>query len=164
MVAEDGETTWLDTEPGPTAGLLTYLEKMRFFSQVEPRDATAERALLSLVGPEATARRRARRDRARPRPRCSRCRVRSSPPAQLPPGPTARYDVRPLPIGGWARRVPLGVDLLVPRAAVDQVVAVRDARGAAGRAVGVRGDAGGRPAARGSGWTPTTGRMPAEVG
>lgn len=54
MVAEDGTTTWLDTEPGMTAGLLTYLEKMRFFSQVEPRDATADHALLSLVGPQAT--------------------------------------------------------------------------------------------------------------
>ncbi|GAB3857077.1 hypothetical protein GCM10029963_54560 [Micromonospora andamanensis] len=53
MVAEDGDTTWLDTEPGATAGLLTYLEKMRFFSQVDPRDATAEHALLSLVGPKA---------------------------------------------------------------------------------------------------------------
>ena len=31
--------------------------------------------------------------------------------------------MRPLPIGGWARRGPLGVDLLVPRSAMDQVVA-----------------------------------------
>ena len=53
MVAEDGETTWLDTEPGATAGLLSYLERMRFFSKVEPRDVTADHALLSLVGPEA---------------------------------------------------------------------------------------------------------------
>jgi len=41
---------------------------------------------------------------------------------ELPPRPTALYDVRPLPVGGWARRGPLGVDLLVPRAAMEQVV------------------------------------------
>ena len=59
MVAEDGETTWLDTEPGATAGLLSYLERMRFFSKVEPRDVTADHALLSLVGPAAVFLRRA---------------------------------------------------------------------------------------------------------
>src|ERR1700754_3926123 len=38
MVAEDGDTTWLDTEPGDaTAGLLKYLEMMRFFTKVDPR-------------------------------------------------------------------------------------------------------------------------------
>jgi len=42
MVAEDGGTTWLDTEPGDTGGLLGYLERMRFFSKVEPRDVTPE--------------------------------------------------------------------------------------------------------------------------
>ena len=52
-VTEDGTTAWLDTEPGAGAGLLKYLEMMRFFTRVEPRDATAERAVLSLVGPEA---------------------------------------------------------------------------------------------------------------
>ncbi len=55
LVAEDGTTTWLDTEPGAGAGLLDYLEKMRFFSRVEPRDATADWAVLSLVGPDAVA-------------------------------------------------------------------------------------------------------------
>ena len=55
LVAEDGTTTWLDTEPGAGAGLLKYLEMMRFFTKVEPRDATAEMAVLSLVGPRAVA-------------------------------------------------------------------------------------------------------------
>jgi folate-binding protein YgfZ len=32
------------------------------------------------------------------------------------------YDVRPLPGGGWARRVRLGVDLLVPRGSMPSVV------------------------------------------
>src|SRR5690606_10558019 len=53
LVAEDGTTTWLDTEPGAAGDLLGYLERMRFFTQVEPRDATSEWAVLSLVGPRA---------------------------------------------------------------------------------------------------------------
>lgn len=52
-------TVWLDTEPGATAtgarggrqSLLEYLNSMVFWSKVEPRDATAERAVLTLVGP-----------------------------------------------------------------------------------------------------------------
>ncbi|HET9516242.1 MAG TPA: folate-binding protein, partial [Actinoplanes sp.] len=36
MVAEDGTTAWLDTEPGYGAGLLRYLESMRFFTRVQP--------------------------------------------------------------------------------------------------------------------------------
>ena len=54
-VADDDTTTWLDTEPGSAAGLLAYLRKMRFFARVEPRDATTETAVLSLVGPRAAA-------------------------------------------------------------------------------------------------------------
>ncbi|MEH1056264.1 folate-binding protein [Micromonospora sp. CPCC 206171] len=123
MVAEDGETTWLDTEPGATEGLLSYLEKMRFFSRVEPRDATADHALLSLVGPEAVTAVAALGVTgladpdvvAVPGPK-----FRSD---ELPSRPTVVYDVRPLPVGGWARRGRLGVDLLVPRPAMDQVVA-----------------------------------------
>ncbi|MGC5019870.1 YgfZ/GcvT domain-containing protein [Micromonospora sp. DT47] len=123
MVAEDGETTWLDTEPGATVGLLSYLERMRFFSKVEPRDATADHALLSLVGPEAAdavgtlgvTGLAAPETAAVPGPK-----FRS---AELPLRPTAVYDVKPLPVGGWARRGPLGVDLLVARDAMDQVVA-----------------------------------------
>ncbi|MFU8875253.1 YgfZ/GcvT domain-containing protein [Micromonospora sp. SL4-19] len=122
MVAEDGETTWLDTEPGMTAGLLSYLEKMRFFSKVEPRDATADHALLSLVGPEATGSLDilgvtglAAPDLvAVPGPK-----FRSG---ELPARPTVVYDVKPLSTGGWARRVALGVDLLVPRPAMAGVV------------------------------------------
>src|SRR3954463_7064863 len=53
FVTEDGTTAWLDTEPGAGAGLLKYLEMMRFFTKGEPREATAEMAVLSLVGPGA---------------------------------------------------------------------------------------------------------------
>ncbi|MBY8873029.1 folate-binding protein [Micromonospora sp. PLK6-60] len=122
MVADDGETTWLDTEPGMTGGLLSYLERMRFFSKVDPRDATADHALLSLVGPEAVQAAgtlgvtglAAPDVLAVPGPKFRA--------GELPPRPTVLYDVRPLPGGGWARRVALGVDLLVPREAMTQVV------------------------------------------
>jgi tRNA-modifying protein YgfZ len=60
LLAYDGETVWLDTEPGAAATgarggqvpLLEYLESMVFWSKVTPRDATEERAVLSLVGPK----------------------------------------------------------------------------------------------------------------
>jgi folate-binding protein YgfZ len=42
---------WLDTEPGRAAGLLAYLNSMVFWSKVAPRDARAELAVLSLLGP-----------------------------------------------------------------------------------------------------------------
>ncbi|MFG1952345.1 YgfZ/GcvT domain-containing protein [Micromonospora sp. NPDC048830] len=128
MVAEDGVTTWLDTEPGATDGLLTYLEKMRFFSRVEPRDATAEQALLSLVGPEATGALATLGVTGLAEPDALAVPGPKFRSGELPPRPTVRYAVAPLPDGGWARRGPLGVDLLVPRPAMDDVVArLRDA-------------------------------------
>ncbi|GAA1598684.1 folate-binding protein YgfZ [Actinoplanes couchii] len=116
LVAEDGTTAWLDTEPGAGAGLLKYLEMMRFFTRVEPRDATAEIAVLSLVGPGA----------AELFPELTEPRVGAVPDARfaagsVPPGATSNYAVRPFE-GGLARRVPLGVDLLVPRARRDEVI------------------------------------------
>ena len=108
-VTEDGTTAWLDTEPGAGAGLLKYLEMMRFFTKVEPRDATAEIAVLSLVGPGA----------ADLFPELGPPRVGAVPgpkfaAGSVPPGPTSLFAVRDFE-GGLARRVPLGVDLLVPR-------------------------------------------------
>ena len=50
-VSHVGGTVWLDTEPGAAQRLLTYLSSMVFWSKVEPRDATAELAVLSLLGP-----------------------------------------------------------------------------------------------------------------
>jgi len=114
-VTEDGTTAWLDTEPGTGAGLLEYLETMRFFSRVEPRDATAEMAVLSLVGPDAAAvvdGLGAPRIAALPGPKFAA--------GSVAAGPTALYQVRPFE-GGLARRVPLGVDLLVPRESKDAV-------------------------------------------
>ncbi len=115
-VTEDGTTAWLDTEPGGGAGLLRYLETMRFFTRVEPRDATAELAVLSLVGPDAAA-----VVGDLPEPRVGEVPGPKFAAGAVPAGPTAVYPVRPF-AGGLARRVPLGVDLLVPRASVDAVI------------------------------------------
>jgi folate-binding protein YgfZ len=60
VLAHAGDTVWLDTEPGAQAtgargdkqSLLAYFESMIFWSKVEPRDATSERAVLSLIGPQ----------------------------------------------------------------------------------------------------------------
>ena len=116
FVTEDGVTAWLDTEPGAGAGLLKYLEMMRFFTKVEPRDATAEIAVLSLVGPGA----------ADLFPELSEPRLAAVPgpkfaAGSVPPEPTSRYAVSAFE-GGLARRVPLGVDLLVPRQAKAAVI------------------------------------------
>ena len=51
VVSHVDGTVWLDTEPGAAQGLLTYLNLMVFWSKVAPRDATAELAVLSLLGP-----------------------------------------------------------------------------------------------------------------
>jgi folate-binding protein YgfZ len=124
MVIDDGGTTWLDIEPRITAGLLGFLDRMRFLVRVEPKDVTADWAVLSLGGPltdealtalgvgplalpDAVA---------VPGPRFAA--------GTVPPRPTVVYDVAPLPdLGGWARRVDGGADLLVPRGAVEDVVA-----------------------------------------
>jgi folate-binding protein YgfZ len=109
-VTEDGTTAWLDTEPGSGAGLLKYLEMMRFFTRVEPRDASAEMDVWSLVGPGA-----ADVIGGLAEPRVSAVPGAKFAAGTVPPGPTALYAVRELPGGVLARRVPLGVDLLVPK-------------------------------------------------
>lgn len=109
LVAQHDEVVYLDTEPGaratgalPMAGedktqpFLDYLEAMRFWSKVEPRDATTELAVLTMIGPEVAERL-----------------------GQFAPVPTESYEVTGLPGGGFARHVPFrglfAVDLLVPR-------------------------------------------------
>ena len=116
FITEDGTTAWLDTEPGAGAGLLKYLEMMRFFTKVEPRDATAELAVLSLVGPGAAdlfPDLAAPRVAAVPGPKFAA--------GTVPAHATSEYAVREFE-GGLARRVPLGVDLLVPRSAKAAVI------------------------------------------
>ena len=93
------DTVYLDTEPGGAAPLLDYLRKMVFWSKVEPRDATAELAVLSVVGPETDGGAGRRRGAHAGRPDGVRA---------LPGRRVVRPDERP------GRDV---VDLLVPRAA-----------------------------------------------
>ena len=102
-------TVWLDSDPGaeatsalPKGGKQTlrdYFEAMKFWSKVDIRDATAELALLTVVGPETE-------------------RVLSAVGVETGPEP---YAVKALPGGGgFARRMPwpgrFSVDLAVPRA------------------------------------------------
>lgn len=123
MVLDDGTTTWLDVEPGTAPGLLSFLESMRFMMRVEPADVTADWALLSLVGPAAPEAAVALGAAVLPEVDAV------APPGpkfaagSVPARPTARYAGSPLPAGGWARRGPVGVDLLVPRSAADGVLA-----------------------------------------
>ncbi|MFD5827366.1 YgfZ/GcvT domain-containing protein [Lentzea sp. NPDC060358] len=53
VVANVGGTVFLDVEE--VDDLLAYLKKMVFWSKVEPRDASAEFALLTITGPETPA-------------------------------------------------------------------------------------------------------------
>lgn len=125
MVLEDGGTTWLDTEPGRAGELLEFLARMRFLTRVEPRDATGEIAVLSLVGPRAGAALTALglaspADPGQPDllpvpgPKFAT--------GAIPPRPTGRYAAAALPGGGWARRGRLGVDLLLPRSRASEVI------------------------------------------
>ncbi|MQA24869.1 MAG: folate-binding protein [Micromonosporaceae bacterium] len=131
-VVDDGETVWLDTEPGAAGPLLDYLLKMRFFAQAEPRDATDEIAVLTLVGPlvdDATT----ALGLAEPLPPVG---VLAPPGPKFPAGsvpdrPTARYPAASLPGGGLARRMsPSRVDLLTPRSEAERVVGALRTAGA----------------------------------
>jgi folate-binding protein YgfZ len=53
VVSHVHDTVWLDTEPGRAQQLLAYLNSMVFWSKVEPRDASAELAVLSVLGPDS---------------------------------------------------------------------------------------------------------------
>ncbi|MEU6246850.1 folate-binding protein [Glycomyces sp. NPDC047010] len=49
-VYDDGATTWLDTEPGYGEPLLKYLELMKFRTEVDIRDESADWALFTFTG------------------------------------------------------------------------------------------------------------------
>ncbi|HEV7657972.1 MAG TPA: folate-binding protein [Mycobacteriales bacterium] len=109
VVAELAGTTWLDTEPGAVPALLAYLNSMRFLLRVEPRDATAELAVLTVAGPGAAA-------------------VLAG--ADLP-APADVWTVLPIEGGGFARRTRTDeIDLLVPRAVLTTVAEKLTAAGA----------------------------------
>ncbi|HEY3716236.1 MAG TPA: folate-binding protein YgfZ [Jatrophihabitantaceae bacterium] len=91
MVSHVDATVWLDTEPERLAGLLGYLQQMVFWSKVEPRDATSELAVLSLLGPST---------------------------AKLLADSGDVWDVAGL--GGFVRAGENSADLLVPRTALTE--------------------------------------------
>ncbi|WP_407550674.1 glycine cleavage T C-terminal barrel domain-containing protein [Streptomyces sp. Pv4-95] len=47
-LVDDGETTWLHTEPGTQEALIAYLESMKFFYRVEVTDRTDDFAVVHL--------------------------------------------------------------------------------------------------------------------
>jgi folate-binding protein YgfZ len=125
LVVDDGTTTWLDTEPGMAGGLLDFLSRMRFLMRVEPADVTAERAVLSLVGPQTDAVLTTLGVGPLPPPDAVAVPGPKFAAGSVPDRPTVVYRAARLPNvdDGWVRRVDGGADLLVPRDAVDAVVA-----------------------------------------
>ncbi|MET7393367.1 folate-binding protein [Dactylosporangium sp. NPDC005572] len=124
VLTDDGAKTWLDLEPRAGDALLDFLNRMRFLMRVEPANVTDDWALLSIVGPQT--------DEALvtlgvgpllppdtvPVPEAKFAT------GTVPSRPTVRYSAARLPdLDGWARRMPFGADLLVPRAAVPDLVA-----------------------------------------
>jgi len=111
LVSHVDGTVWLDTEAGDAPALLDYLQKMRFWSKVEPR-AADDLAVLSVVGPET--------------------------PAVLEaagvPVPAGTHASAALPGGGLVRRMPWpgsdAADLLVPRTEKDAWLSRLTAAGA----------------------------------
>lgn len=123
VAIEDGETCWLETEPGGGEGLLAFLTQMQFLTRVDPRDATAERAVLSLVGPGAGQALAVLGADPPTEPDLVPVPEPKFPTGAVPSRPTARYAVVTLPGGGFARRGRLGVDLLLPRDQAQEAVA-----------------------------------------
>jgi hypothetical protein len=52
-LTDDGSAVWAHVEPGTAAGLIEFLESMRFMLRVEPADVSDEYAVLTLMGPDA---------------------------------------------------------------------------------------------------------------
>lgn len=126
VLSHVAQTVWLDTEPGEVPPLLDYLQKMRFWSKVEPRDATSELAVLSLVGPDTRTvldRVGAPVSERSPQPPGSPASEAGGGRIEGPRLTAASYASAPLPGGGLVRRMPWpgpdAADLLVPRAEKD---------------------------------------------
>ncbi|HXZ65828.1 MAG TPA: glycine cleavage T C-terminal barrel domain-containing protein [Streptosporangiaceae bacterium] len=54
-LVDDGDSTWVHTEPGDTVPLLDFLTSMRFLLRVDPQDVSADYAVLTLQGPGTPA-------------------------------------------------------------------------------------------------------------
>ncbi|WP_214413818.1 CAF17-like 4Fe-4S cluster assembly/insertion protein YgfZ [Sphaerisporangium fuscum] len=52
-LVDDGESVWAHVEPGTSAALIAFLEKMRFMLRVEVADMTAEYAVVTVLPPGA---------------------------------------------------------------------------------------------------------------
>jgi folate-binding protein YgfZ len=52
-LTDDGTSTWIHVEPGTAAGLVEFLDSMRFMLRVEVADVTGDFAVLSLAGADA---------------------------------------------------------------------------------------------------------------
>ena len=52
-LTDDGAATWAHVEPGTAAGLLAFLESMRFMLRVQPEDVSGDYAVLTVMGPGA---------------------------------------------------------------------------------------------------------------
>jgi folate-binding protein YgfZ len=117
LVAEAGGRVWLDTEPGHGAPLLSYLDRMRFWSAVQP--AVAAYGVLSVLGPNT---RDVLRAAGLPVPDAGHAALAGRPaPDEAPAAPSGRRDAT----GGdgdvlvarrrWHGGLD-GADVLVPRA------------------------------------------------
>jgi folate-binding protein YgfZ len=122
VALDDGTTTLLDVEPGTAPSLLAFLDKMRFMLRVEPADVTADWAVLSVVGPATGDALAALGAGDLPPPELSAVPGPKFATWSVDAVPTSRYPVVALLNGGYARRMPYGADLLVPRSAVPDVV------------------------------------------
>jgi folate-binding protein YgfZ len=125
VLADDGAATWVDVEPGTAGGLLRYLESMRFLLRVEPADVSADRAVLSVLGPAA----------GRTVGAALGTGAELDLPAPLAPEPTGAPVVGPYPVtstadGTLVRRMSYGLDLLVDRASLPETVERLRAAGA----------------------------------
>ena len=123
VVTDDGTTAWLDVEPGTGGPLLDFLDRMRFLMRVEPADVTEDWALLSLVGPDTDEALVALGVGPLLPPQTGPVPGPKFASGSVPARPTTVYDVGALPdLGGWARRMPGGADLLVRRGAVPDLI------------------------------------------
>ena len=115
QVAVRPGAVWLDVEPGTSADVLTYLDKMRFLKRVEPADVSADWAVLTIAGPQAGA-----------------VLVTAGLPVPVADLPTGA--VVEVPDGGFVRLVsgpgPQTYDVVVPRTQADTVFAALGAAGA----------------------------------
>jgi len=128
-VYDDGETVWLDTEPGRGEALRKYLELMKFRTEVDIADASGEWALMTYVGKDTGEHPEDGNDFVKG-PVQQPVPVAKFASKDILPVPTAVHPGLALPHGGWMRRTDaLGhptFDQLVPRAELDQTLSEED--------------------------------------